>query len=212
MDLRYERKYKIGQIRGNLLAQTVLLHPAGFRKVFPDRWVNNIYFDSPDLNAYHDNVAGVSHRKKYRIRWYGNPVESIHEPKLEIKIKENQMGRKEVYDFREFSLGNYSEIIQDVYTLSGKVLPLRPTLLNSYLRSYFTTTDGMFRITVDRQMKYHSLLLGSHFHSYSIYDLSNILELKYGPDSDGHTDRITQYFPYRQTKSSKYVTGIELTL
>jgi hypothetical protein len=38
-----------------------------------------------------------------------------------------------------------------------------------------------------------------------------VMEIKYELEDDVHTDRITQHFPLRQTKSSKYVTGVQLT-
>ena len=69
--MRYERKYRIENVDISLINQIVKMHPAGFRKAYPDRSVNNIYLDTPDFETYRANVAGVSERKKYRVRWYG---------------------------------------------------------------------------------------------------------------------------------------------
>ena len=44
-----------------------------------------------------------------------------------------------------------------------------------------------------------------------IQDQGLVIELKYEEQFDNQTDRITQYFPFRLTKSSKYVTGVDLT-
>ena len=41
--MRYERKYKIENLSLSLVEQSIRLHPAGFRKIFPDRQVNNIF-------------------------------------------------------------------------------------------------------------------------------------------------------------------------
>ncbi len=38
---------------------------------------------------------------------------------------------------------------------------------------------------------------------------TSILELKYDEEFDNKADRITQYFAFRRTKNSKYVSGIE---
>jgi hypothetical protein len=43
-----------------------------------------------------------------------------------------------------------------------------------------------------------------------IVDYNNtILELKYSDKDDDEARYITNYFPFRMTKSSKYVSGIE---
>ena len=38
---------------------------------FPDRIVNNVYFDTPDLAAFEANLWGAPERRKCRLRWYG---------------------------------------------------------------------------------------------------------------------------------------------
>ncbi|MEM7101920.1 MAG: polyphosphate polymerase domain-containing protein [Bacteroidota bacterium] len=211
MDFRFERKYLLDNLSQNLLTQAVTLHPAGFVKAYPDRWINNIYFDTPDLIAYHDNVAGISNRRKYRVRWYGAEPFTIKSPRFEIKIKDNQLGSKVIKSIPEFSLDDIRKTTDHVNKMSGSFLPLYPTLMNSYLRSYFKTTDNKFRITVDRSMTYFSLLNGTKFTRYKIKDDRAILELKYARELDRKTDRITQFLPFRQTKSSKYITGMEFT-
>ncbi len=208
--MRYERKYKIENLSLSLVEQSLRLHPAGFRKIFPDRQVNNIYFDTLDWTTYKENVMGIAERKKFRVRWYGENVQTIENPILEIKIKSNQLGNKISYPIFPFQLTNLDALTKEVQKLSEAQVPLIPTLLNSYHRSYFGTPDGKFRITIDREMHYHSLTNNAQFNAYRIYDEEIVLELKYDETLDLATDRITQHFPFRMTKSSKYVTGIEL--
>jgi len=69
--LRYERKYKLDLATPAFVKQVIKMHPASFRKIHPDRQVNNIYFDTIDLTTYKDNVIGIADRKKFRVRWYG---------------------------------------------------------------------------------------------------------------------------------------------
>ena len=40
-------------------------------------------------------------------------------------------------------------------------------------------------------------------------DENVILELKYNIDADDDVNRITEHFPFRLTKSSKYISGLE---
>lgn len=209
--MRYELKYKFNHFSLDAVLQAVRLHPAGFRKAFPDRQINNIYFDTPGLTTLEDNVSGVANRKKFRVRWYGEDPKLIQSPRFETKIKQNMLGDKVVQSVEPFSLNDLSEITKTINQNAGLNHGLRPVLLNSYLRSYFTTSDNHFRITIDRDMRYHSLLMGNSFRGYVIRDADLILELKYDESLDGNTDRITQHLPFRQTKSSKYVTGVYLT-
>lgn len=208
--MRYERKYKIENLSLSLVEQSIRLHPAGFRKIFSDRQVNNIYFDTYDWTAFKENVMGIAERKKFRVRWYGENLQSIKKPVFEIKIKSNQLGDKVSFPIAPFQLSDLAVLTKKVQKLSEAQVPLTPTLLNSYHRSYFGTPDGKFRITIDHKMRYFSLLNNSKFNAYRLQNEEVVLELKYNETLDLATDRITQHLPFRMTKSSKYVSGIEL--
>ena len=88
---------------------------------------------------------------------------------------------------------------------------LEPVLLNSYKRMYFASSDRHFRLTVDYDLRYTPLLNNTFLyqHHYSEGSVA-VLEVKYDAAFDDLSDRITQYLPYRRTKNSKYVTGIDL--
>ena len=88
---------------------------------------------------------------------------------------------------------------------------LRPTLLNSYRRAYFLSADGHYRLTVDDRLRYHSLLFGAPFEKYQIRDAAIIVEIKYEIPQDNQVGFITQNLPYRQSRHSKYLTGVQLT-
>ena len=208
--MRYERKYKIENLSLSLVEQSIRLHPAGFRKIFPDRQVNNIYFDTSDWTTFKENVMGIAERKKFRVRWYGENLQEVEKPVFEIKIKSNQLGDKISHPISPFQLSNLAILMKEVQQLSKANLPLTPTLLNSYNRSYFGTPDGKYRITIDRNMRYFSMTNNAQFYNYRVQNEEVVLELKYEEALDLATDRITQHLPFRMTKSSKYVNGIEL--
>lgn len=208
--MRYERKYQVEHLSTPQLHQLVRRHPGSFRPSYPDRWVNNIYFDTPDFSAFKENVAGVARRVKYRVRWYGKDPFDISDPKLEIKAKFNQLGSKKVIPVDDFELNDWKGIARQVNHHSQSYLI--PVLLNAYLRSYYTTSDGIFRITIDRQLRYSAILLTRHFFTYPVQKDSAVVELKYPEKADADAARILQYIPLRQTKNSKYVVGINLTM
>lgn len=206
--MRYERKYHIEHAHRDQVLQNIRLHPAGFREAFAERQVNNLYLDTPGLTAYHHNMQGVGQRQKQRLRWYGPEEAACPDIVFEIKIKDNQLGRKEslplgALDWRHWPA--YQALIPDAAAQGWS-----PTLLNAYRRRYFVTPDGLFRLTVDDQLRFAGFH-GAHTRlpTYTMPDI--ILELKYDEAVAPQADRITQYLPFLMTKFSKYVVGLART-
>lgn len=213
--MRYERKYRIENLHPNVLLQSIRLHPAGFRKIYPDRQINNIYFDTPELLTYKENVMGIAKRNKYRVRWYGFEPTQIKKAQFEIKHRHNEVGTKTIHKVADFSLDNLKDITKTVNDLSNsyRYAHLQPVLMNSYVRSYFGSYDNKFRVTVDSRLRYHSWLTASKFVNYKVEEENIlILEIKYDKLTDEDIDYVMQYFPYRRTKNSKYVNGVDLCL
>lgn len=208
--MRYERKYKVDNISLDVVLQSLKLHPSSFRTIFPDRRVNNIYFDTSDLNAYQDNVDGVADRHKYRVRWYHHNPATILNPKFEIKIKSNQLGDKKIFDVQPFQINQTSHLQKEVTSLVNNCRALSPTLFNTYQRSYLGTSNGKFRITIDRDLGYHSMLNAHVFSKFSHKENGVVIELKYDEADDDEAQFVMQYLGFRQTKSSKYVSGMYL--
>ncbi len=205
-DWRYEIKYVLTPDQWFQIEQLLSVHPAGFSEAFPDRIVNNIYYDTPDFSTCRDNLAGISQRKKYRLRWYGSENKIIN-PIFEIKIKNNALGRK---DF--LILEDYTKIGEINSRINNKLIGLSgigPVLQNQYIRSYYINFEGDFRLTVDRKIKYQKsndqkMLNGD----FPFHDDRIILELKFKAQDIKKQHEITKYIPFRNSKNSKYVTGI----
>ena len=200
------------------------LHPSGFSEVFEKRTINNIYLDFHDLQNLYNNVDGLHDRKKHRIRWYGSTFGQIASPVLEIKIKNGLLGSKLSYPLNAFCLDRHYGI-RDLDTVvspssdTAKPMPrrlrdqiqsMKPMLLNSYDRVYFLSADKRYRITVDSELRYYKIASrnNSFLHSLKLRR-SVILELKYSDQHDGGAAHITSRLPFRVTKSSKYVEGVE---
>lgn len=205
-EFRYERKYRIEGLTVALVNQLVAQHPAGFRTLYPDRQVNNIYFDTPDFHAFKANVEGVPSRRKWRLRWYGKDLQFLDKSVFEIKIKEGELGRK--MSFPQVS-SQWTNLPQLFKNLPQKDLPLQPTLCNIYQRSYLSTADQKFRITIDSKLRFAAYRPQKpQFHPSP--EAAIILELKYEADDSAAAKRILDYIPFRNTKNSKYVSGIEM--
>ena len=216
---RYERKYYISGINYEYVKTVILNHPALFRSVFYPRMVNNIYFDTPGFDYFYDNVDGNYIRKKIRIRWYDETFAHQKKLTLEHKLKNGLLGDKISYPLAEIYTGEGLEIDQMRNELKKCKLPIHvsnellthfPTLLNRYVREYFISDDGKCRITLDKDLSFFRINAGKNFFktSYHIPD-DLIMEMKYSPDDEPVAINISQKIPFRVTKSSKYVIGVQ---
>lgn len=219
-NMRYERKFLIKTFNVHEIEMIVKRHPAVFIESYPSRLVNNIYFDTRSMSSFIDNIEGLSKRMKVRIRWYGSLFGKIEKPVLEFKMKEGFVGSKENFKINSFILDkNYSlNEQQDLFSLSGlsdEILEylksLQFTLLNCYCRKYYESIDKKYRITIDSKMEFYKIISSGNAFTEKIMDFSiNVLELKYLYKYDDNASAITNLFPFRMTKSSKYVMGIDM--
>jgi len=216
---RFERKFLVSELNRYEIESIVKHHPAIFSEIYHQRFINNIYFDTIKMSAYLDNLAGIDQRLKVRIRWYGELFGFIEKPVLELKVKKGLLGGKIRYPLDSFYLDSkYSlKVQQDIFTKSGvpdvlveQLKSLRFALLNHYNRKYFESANHKFRITIDFDMEAFKLDSANNSFIEKVIDRNNIiLELKYADKDDEEARFITNYFPFRMTKSSKYVTGID---
>jgi len=215
---RYERKFVVDGIALPEVLAVVRRHPAAFREVYPGRWVNNIYLDSPDWSNYHDHVNGVSHRTKTRLRWYGTWSESGVSPTLERKLKNGLLSGKLSFSLPRFPTGRIVsrfalETVFDQANLPEIMrLALRhllPALFNRYHRHYFESADHRFRLTVDSNLHFAAAHQADG-RCASFCDRASIIvvELKFGLSEADDAARITNSIPFRLARCSKYILGV----
>ena len=210
---RYERKYNLHcidyeQLLFLIKSQEMKLH-------HPSRIVNNIYFDSIDLNAYYENVEGLSNRSKFRLRWYGKRFQKM-QPTFEVKIKRESVNIKKSLKLSAIDFFNL-EHISTLHSQVEKQLEERnlnlyiemmnkvPTLLNGYSRDYFISTDNKTRLTIDRNLYFYNCQNHQEYRP----EKKMIVEIKY-PASHEPTINFNK-FNLTLGKSSKYVSGLDYT-
>jgi hypothetical protein len=190
-----------------------------FRTAYPNRIVNNIYFDTPDLRLLRDHVNGQYRRTKIRIRWYGESSPAVVEnAQLELKHKEGDTGTKEVYELAPMPRGLLMSgdgisrwlIRSDLPPeLRASVLACVPTLFNRYQRSYYATTFGRIRATLDRGISFQPfprwVRVGV---AMSRRSPIRVLEVKYAASVAAEASRVLGSLPYRISQSSKYILGL----
>jgi len=217
-NFRCERKFYIDSLSPQSVEQVLRSHPAIFREIYHERTINNIYFDTPGLQFFSDNLNGTDRRLKVRIRWYGEMTGPVAVPVLELKLRQNIRVSKLQFSLREFTVDNDLSIdtVRNVFAQSklGE-LPdeylsgLEFSLLNRYSRKYFLSSNGKYRATIDAGMQAFELFpYGNNYLNKSIDRPHTVLELKYDERDDTSVDLMTNHFPFRMTRSSKYAAGI----
>jgi hypothetical protein len=216
---RYERKFLVDELDPREVESVVRLHPALFREVYPPRWVDNIYLDSFDARNYRDNVDGLRDRVKVRIRWYGDLFGRIDRPVLELKRKRGLLGTKNAYPMSSFSLGPGFDLRVLAVAVGGSDLPewvreevmsLSPALLNRYRRRYLLSADGGIRLTLDAEREFYSIGPRNNTFCFKLRDSrTSIVELKHSPEWAERAIEVAARLPFRMTKSSKYVQGVD---
>ena len=91
---RHEIKYIISLREAELLKYRLraLLRPDPHVRADGSYFIRSLYFDDTDYRAYHEKIAGVKERTKYRIRFYNMDDSRIT---LEKKSKDGDFSGKE---------------------------------------------------------------------------------------------------------------------
>lgn len=203
---RYERKYIVQKNQLSFFISDI--YNNNFIKLYDERRVNNVYFDSKNFNAVSDNIDGLSTREKIRIRWYGRIFDTSIKT-LEIKIKNEFLNRKNIFDLGVYKLSDYKSISDYKGLLKNnkskfeslyykKLASLDPSLLNSYRRSYFFNPISQTRITIDEDLYFFSPIT-----SVKYYEKYNIVEAKF----EKNNEFINNYDNLTLTRYSKYAKG-----
>jgi len=212
---RYERKWVFHSIDHNQLF--ILLNRSNFlfMNQFSDRQVNSIYFDDENYTSIKQNIDGISEKKKYRLRWYGD-FKIITNPTFEIKIKKGFEVSKKNFDLPEMSnlnLLDYNDVekiellINNNFNFKNKLFPI---LTTHYLRSYFISSNKLVRSTVDRNLK--SLLLYKNRNLNIIKEYQDIiLEFKYDLNLDEYVRSNLGNISSRLSKNSKFINAATIT-
>jgi hypothetical protein len=218
-ELRYERKLVAEAIGPAEVRRLLGRHPALFLVAYPPRWVNGIYFDTPLRADYWDNAEGNPDRSKARIRWYGDLMGRVSDPVLEIKSKAGLIGGKRRFPLPALDIDHLTcaRTLRPILRrgapeeLRGILGGLEPTCAIRYHRDYYHSADGRFRATIDADVVAVAVgRLRARWH-HRVQDRDRVVvEIKYDRDHDGDAHRICSWFPFRQSRNSKYARALEL--
>ena len=186
----------------------------GFYNEYPDRKVNNIYFDTYDYTAYASNLSGESTRKKVRYRWYGEG--EINSGQLEVKNKKNKLGWKDTYKICHNPFENnvsWRKVIKHInHELPDEAKHILkiynfPVISNSYSRCYFISQDKKIRLTIDTNQKAYDQRYKSNpnFKVQSRLLDTFVLEFKFENKNRQIVSSLLNGLPIRVSRHSKYM-------
>ena len=217
-EARYEIKFVSYARNLTALIRWINSHPAGFFEPYPERHVNNVYFDTFDCIAFSENLSGASARTKVRYRWYGDS-EGPDSGKLEIKRKRNYFGWKTLFPVMRapYSKGDsWNAVIKNIskqIPYSGRLWleanPM-PVILNRYYRKYYLSHDGRIRVTLDTNQsvcdqRYKPFL--NFKHKANMPD-TFVVEIKFDRKNVGLASNLLRGIPLRVSRHSKYINGV----
>lgn len=219
---RYELKLITPEVNLPQVRSWLRLHPNCFNVAFPDRQINNLYFDTPHLDSYSDNLAGISLRKKLRLRWYGSDFTNLHST-LELKCKRSFQGWKvsqrieQPIDLTEHSWVSLRDRLLLELNPQMRESFIRyswPVLLNQYKREYYLSFDKKVRVTLDFAITaYDQRLSGYPNTSRGIVPLGKmVIEVKANREDQAFLCEALASLPLRVGKHSKYALAMESIL
>lgn len=187
--------------------------------------VNSLYFDTPDFDCFWDKEAGVSDRKKLRLRYYGDSLLPESELYVEIKRKKDVLVIKDRVNIRvhEAKGSRLQRKLQELHKanpsaeFNGEVSwflrrnSLRPKLFISYVRTaLLAKRNKEFRVTLDQDIVARQQFALDHNprRLAGIYPGGVVLEVKYQNVLPAWFHRILQKFELERLAFSKYGNSV----
>ena len=196
MTFRTEKKDRINSSKVYDLAKWV--DENGCFQLYPKRVINSIYFDTSNYSMYSDSMEGVVPRKKIRLRNYNYKFIFDKNVKKEIKISSVE-GR-----FKTSSLEKNPLIMMKLGYMDHDYGLCNPVINIVYERNYYKVKN--IRLTLDQKIIYKRIYNGQ-ISSFTTYDNSNVVELKF--NSESLINSVIKNFPFEISRFSKYCRGIE---
>ncbi|WP_022747780.1 polyphosphate polymerase domain-containing protein [Lachnobacterium bovis] len=216
--LREEKKY-------DMTSSELLLVKSKLSKVllgdsfngFNSYLVRSLYFDSYTDRDLNEKAAGLSERKKIRLRIYHTDAKKA---KLELKAKSGTMQRKRSLtilkeDAIELIKGNYSVLLKytesiamEFYVIMSSEL-YRPKCVIEYDRIAMRAPENNIRITIDTGVRSNEANFDFFSDKLDFYkvmpDDKGVLEVKYNRFLPSYIKLALNVSDKLETSVSKYV-------
>ena len=191
MSFRKEKKYRLSSYEASVLK--VRLISSGMKRLYHDRKIVSIYFDTYDYKSFYDSEEGSLPRKKIRVRYYPSEISIMN---LEIKMTSIEGRYKKT---STISGEDYFKLIKFgfVDNLYGKCIP---TAQVTYSRSYYQILNGV-RVTFDKDIIYKNYLNKINFREFE-----EVMEIKMPYETPDSV--IKKWLSIPESRFSKYARSI----
>ena len=186
---RHEIKFAFTNKDENKLLQNYKL-----KKIFPDRIVESVYYDTSEFKFFHLSEEGVTPRIKIRMRGYNNGLLE----NLEIKKTNNYDRQKIVIKKFNYNLSDFYKNLKNLGIEGAFVKKLKV----KYKRSYYQF-ENVGRITFDQDIVFslpgniNSLIKTNH----------KVMEVKVNSDYFDKS-KIEKVVNLKESRFSKYCIGV----
>jgi len=188
-DWRFEKKFIVESHLFTSVLKSFLQD--GWYEIFPDRYVNSIYFDDIKFTSYYENLLGISDRTKYRLRFYGETFKG--EGVYECKIRHSDVNTKKTIKVSDLNL--------DLVKLQfPKMITLSPVVHVRYKRKYFFNSILDCRMTIDSDLEYKCLNSKN-----LIKDDKLVIEIK--SNNENSQENLPAILSFN-TRNSKYCSSV----
>jgi len=215
---RREWKYLLSPRSGLHHDDAILRLCPVLRRTYAPRYICNVYFDTPALQCYADNLGGFPERVKLRIRWYGDFPASDN-CTLELKKRRNQITWKSRCALGDLDLQTWSWDEVRLFLIEKSApsfhrymnLLCVPTLITRYRRQYYEAVDSGVRVTVDSDLCFvdqRNRSIPNFIFNIYRFD-SPLLELKFPLADRVQAQSLVKALNLRRTRFSKYSVGME---
>ncbi|MFK7741187.1 MAG: VTC domain-containing protein [Planctomycetota bacterium] len=213
---RYEVKLVGSEHDHQQLLASLRLLPAALRHLHKSRIVQSIYFDTHEGRSVDENLAGISDRQKYRLRWYGSGDVGVR-AQLECKIRSNGYGSKRVLAladpvdvagaWRHLFVTTVRRGLRAHQGASGVLDGREPAQWIRYRRDYYATADKRLRITIDRDLVAADQRTNVRLDDRRRTPLPRLLivEIKAAVEFRADLENFVRDLPLRPGKCSKFV-------
>ncbi len=218
---RYEIKFVVEETRVVDLLRWAMTQTAMVNK-YPSRNVNSLYLDDDTLESATDNLSGISHRSKCRIRWYGSPNTAPHSPPvIEVKNRRTSLGFKDTLPVPELHQKLLEWPVSKVGDVANKLLQrkyfnghperhvdVRPFVHVNYLREYYEDYRGI-RMTIDREIEFYRTIPHLPVFAPVPYTYGpRVVEIKFPEEMRAHVSQLMNSLHLSPQRHSKYLAGL----
>ena len=218
---RHEIKYIISLREAELLKYRLraLLRPDPHVRADGSYFIRSLYFDDTDYRAYHEKIAGVKERTKYRIRFYNLDDSRVT---LEKKSKDGDLSGKESTRISRETAealltggavsGEADDLVRELARL--RQTGWRGAVLVDYVRYPFVYPTGNVRVTIDTELRtapFKTGLFDGRALTVPVLDDGEaVLEVKYDAFLPAPVRALIEGVPKQRCAVSKYTQCLNI--